>query len=533
VRARAAVGAGLAGASLFIAGAGWMRHVVHEERMRAAELAVRDQVEEFDMVVAAVGETRPTDPLDLAIMGKLGTLSIKEPTIGFTIRDLPGYSYEVVSSDDTVLSSSPDLQAYERDGPVFPTAPRSAHRSDEAAPRSVHRGDELAAYTLRLGDPAPGIRSDLANRTHRVVVGEVYALHLGRAISFDQNKPHLRPPVALLYVLVPTADADSAVADIDRVLLPGVPVAVLLVALVAWFATDRALRPVERMRSQAAEITVTDPDRRLQVPGSRDHLARLATTFNDTLDRLAASAHRQRRFVADAAHELRSPIGSIRAILEVALAVPDSSQRDAIRAAAAEARRLHKLADDLLLLSRLEAESAAGPAGQKPVDLATLVHDQLADRGRIGPVTFVLDADADAVPPVRGTAEHLDRLLANLLDNAERHARTEVRVRLDTDPAGDVVLTVADDGPGIPAADRDRVFNRFVRLDEARDRSHGGAGLGLAIARDICERHGGTLTLAPDGVVDSTASRATGGACFVVRLRPCRPAAADARKAGA
>jgi signal transduction histidine kinase len=323
-----------------------------------------------------------------------------------------------------------------------------------------------------------------------------------------------------------------------------VPAAVLLIALVAWFATDRALRPVERMRAQAAAITAADLDQRLQVPGSRDHLARLAATFNDTLDRLAKAADRQRRFVADAAHELRSPISSMRAILDVALADPDGPDRAALRDAAAEARRLHRLADDLLLLSRLEA---GPPPRCEPVDLGALARAQLADRGRVGPVVFQVDGAVDGVahgaepatgpapgpatgtapgpaaeptpgpatgPVVAGDAAQLDRLLANLLDNAERHAATRVTVSLHAGPAGDVTLAVSDDGPGIPAADRERIFDRFARLDEARTRSDGGTGLGLAIARDICRRHGGTLTVtAADG----------GGARFVASLPAALP----------
>jgi len=340
--------------------------------------------------------------------------------------------------------------------------------------------------------------SRLANGTYQVLSRDIPLVDLSRPGSGCDQVRTAATTMVRLHVLVLPFDAGRAVAAVDRVLLPGVPAAVLLVALVSWLATDRALRPVERMRAMAAQISGSDLDRRLPVPPSGDHLTRLAETLNSTLDRLADSARRQRRFVADDAHELRSPIGSLRVILDTA-----TSPEQALADAAIEVRRLHRLTDDLLLLSTLDS---GAPVEAEEVDLADLAAGNVADRGRLGPPRFQLDVRRPAT--VRGHRGQLDRLLTNLLDNAERHARMLVTVVVAAD--GDWVrLEVADDGPGVPPEDRERVFDRFIRLDTARDRDHGGTGLGLAIARDTCVRHGGSLTV---GTSDA------GGALFVARL---------------
>jgi signal transduction histidine kinase len=244
-----------------------------------------------------------------------------------------------------------------------------------------------------------------------------------------------------------------------------------------------------------AAITASqDLARRVPVPDTHDEIARLARTTNETLAALETSVERQRRFVADASHELRSPIASLRTQLEVAAAHPELLDLDG---AVEDTVRLQHLAADLLLLARLDA-------GEKPndarFDLAALVREQV--EGRSG-----VTVEAQAVE-VAGSRGQLGRVLANLLDNAQRHAGSAVAVSVRRE--GDrVVVEVADDGDGVPAGDRERIFERFVRLDEARARDDGGAGLGLAIARDVAVRHGGTLT-----VRDAP----TGGALFELRL---------------
>ncbi|MEU5627884.1 ATP-binding protein [Streptomyces tendae] len=300
-----------------------------------------------------------------------------------------------------------------------------------------------------------------------------------------------------VYAGAPLSAEHGAVNTALTVMLIGFPLLLAVVAWVTWLVTRRALRPVEGIRREMAAITASeDLARRVPVPGTHDEVARLATTTNETLAALESSVERQRGFVADASHELRSPIASLRTQLEVAAAHPELLDLDG---AVADTVRLQRLAADLLLLARLDA-------GERPaearVDLAALARE--AAEGRTG----VSVRGAEGPVSVAGSRGQLGRVLANLLDNAQRHARSavEVTVRRDGDA---VVAAVADDGDGVPAADRGRIFERFVRLDAARSRDDGGAGLGLAIARDVAVRHGGTLT-----VHDAPA----GGALFELRL---------------
>ncbi|MFE5629372.1 sensor histidine kinase, partial [Streptomyces sp. NPDC056542] len=237
------------------------------------------------------------------------------------------------------------------------------------------------------------------------------------------------------------------------------------------------------------------------VPGARGRRAALrrlragpppkadvaAGPANETLTALESSVERQRRFVADASHELRSPIASLRTQLEVGAAHPELLD---VPGAVEDTVRLQHLAADLLLLARLDAgERLAGA----PVELAAPATEAAA--GRRG-----VTVEAAESVRVSGSRGQLGRVLGNLLDNAVRHARAEVTVTVRRE-GGRAVLGVADDGPGVPEADRERIFERFVRLDDARTRDEGGAGLGLAIARDVAVRHGGTLTVgeAPAG----------------------------------
>ncbi|PJN25693.1 two-component sensor histidine kinase [Kitasatospora sp. CB02891] len=307
-----------------------------------------------------------------------------------------------------------------------------------------------------------------------------------------------------------TADTAEDLTTAALAVLSAVLVAT--VGLLTWRGTGRALRPVEAIRAEVAAIGEGGLERRVPEPGSDDEIADLAHTMNAMLDRLEAAGTRQRRFIADASHELRSPLAVLRTQLEVAHTHPDPDVRAAMVAGALQdTDRLQSLAADLLLLARLDTTGGPGPV--QPVDLAELLRDTVAGRG---PQPHPVDLDApDGVGAVDGNPLWLGRLLTNLLDNAQRHARTGVSVRLRTDPAtGEAVVDVTDDGPGIPPADRDRVFERFTRLDDARSRNDGGAGLGLAIARDIATLYGGTLR------IEATAA----GATFRTRLPGTAPA---------
>ncbi|WP_280215569.1 sensor histidine kinase [Nocardia cyriacigeorgica] len=304
----------------------------------------------------------------------------------------------------------------------------------------------------------------------------------------------------IVYAGASLETAESAVADARRAMLIGLPLLLAVVAAVTWLVTRRALRPVEAIRRELAEIMHGDLSRRVPEPRSRDEIARLAATTNETLAALEKSSERQRRFIADAAHELRSPIASLRTQLEVAQAHPDLLEMDGVLG---DTVRIQQLAADLLLLARLDA-------GEQPradrVDLRALIEQEISHRiGDRIPVEYMLP---DEPIEVSGSRSQLARVLGNLVDNAQRHAATSVRVGL-TRNAGTAVIDVVDDGSGVPEADRERIFQRFVRLDEARSRDDGGAGLGLAIVREVVERHDGAIGVegAPQG-----------GARFVVEL---------------
>ncbi|WP_353944756.1 HAMP domain-containing sensor histidine kinase [Streptomyces sp. HUAS MG91] len=296
------------------------------------------------------------------------------------------------------------------------------------------------------------------------------------------------------------AAEQSAVTTTKTAMLIGFPLLLVVVGGVTYVVTRRALRPVEGIRAEMAAITASqDLGRRVPQPDTHDEVARLAATTNETLAALQESVERQRRFVADASHELRSPIASLRTQLEVGAAHPELLD---VPGAVEDTVRLQELAADLLLLARLDAGERPG-GGE--VDLAALAREELSQRtGDRLPVTVESARSAR----VTGSRGQLARVLGNLVDNAQRHARTEVVVDVGVE-GGAAVLTVADDGAGVPAEERERIFERFVRLDDARSRDGGGAGLGLAIARDVAVRHGGTLTVraAPQG-----------GALFELRL---------------
>jgi signal transduction histidine kinase len=298
------------------------------------------------------------------------------------------------------------------------------------------------------------------------------------------------------------AEVDDTINSITDALLIGFPALVLLVGLLAWYLAGRALRPVEAIRSEAASITGTTIHRRVPVPESGDEVSRLAVTMNEMLDRLEDAATRQRRFVSDASHELRSPVASIRTQLEVALRRPDRDDWAVIaQRVLAEDERLEQAVADLVELARLDEADATTDFVE--VDVDEIVFEECA-RERAVPV----DTTRVSGGRVLGRRDALARVVRNLIDNAARHAESNVVVSLN-DADGTVELVVADDGPGIPPEDRERVFERFTRLDEGRARDAGGMGLGLAVVKSTVERHRGTVE------IDDNPPH---GARFVIRL---------------
>jgi len=289
--------------------------------------------------------------------------------------------------------------------------------------------------------------------------------------------------------LEPVTDSLRPLAAILSVV---VPVLILLVGGTTWRLVGRTLRPVEAIRSQVSEITAAALDRRVPAPATADEIGRLARTMNEMLDRLDTAARRQRAFVADASHELRSPLTTVRTKLEVALDRPGTvAWPDLARGWLAEQARLERLVDDLLLLARLDEHVVE--TAPEVVDLDELVLREARDLAARSPVR--VDVALVGGGRVRGDSERLRRVVSNLLDNAERHAASTIACEL-RNGSGAVEFVVHDDGPGIADEERHRIFERFVRLDEARDRRSGGTGLGLAIVREIVTAHAGTVEAA-------------------------------------
>ena len=310
-----------------------------------------------------------------------------------------------------------------------------------------------------------------------------------------------------LLLAVSVEDDQSTLATVALLLAVAVVAVVALVAAITWWVVGRALRPVERIRAEVDDISADRLDRRVAVPSSGDEIAALAGTMNRMLDRLDAAAAAQRRFVSDASHELRSPLATIRQHAELAQLHPDATSVDDLAEVVHdEGLRMQELVDALLLLTRLDEHAVIH---EEPVDLDDLA---IAEVRRLRAGSAQVDGSGIQAARVRGDVRLLGRLVRNLADNAARHARSAVAIGvLERD--GHVLLTVDDDGPGVPAAERERIFERFVRLDEARARDAGGSGLGLAIVRAIAEAEGGSVR-----VEDSP----LGGARFAVVL-PAAP----------
>ncbi|TFB16410.1 HAMP domain-containing histidine kinase [Microbacterium sp. 3H14] len=290
-----------------------------------------------------------------------------------------------------------------------------------------------------------------------------------------------------LVLAVAIDDDAETLATVATLLAIAVPLLLLLVAVTTWLVVGRALRPVERIREEVDGITAERLHQRVPVPETADEIAALATTMNGMLDRLDAAATAQRRFVSDASHELRSPLATIRQHAELAQAHPEvTSIGELAEVVSEEGLRLQGIVESLLLLARLdEGASTRGEA----VDLDDIA---LGEVRRLRAAGLDVDGSGIAAARVHADPRLLGQLVRNLADNAVRHSRG--RVAIGVVPAdGHVFVMVEDDGAGVPLEERERIFERFVRLDEARSRDAGGSGLGLAIARGIAVSAGGTL----------------------------------------
>jgi signal transduction histidine kinase len=280
--------------------------------------------------------------------------------------------------------------------------------------------------------------------------------------------------------------------NVTRLLAIGLPVLLVLVAVATWKAVGRALAPVAAIRGEVARISAAELHRRVPQPPGTDEIARLAATMNQMLTRLERAQESKQRFISDASHELRSPVASIRQHAEVALAHPGrTSVAELAETVLAEDLRVQRLVEDLLLLARVDEYTLQ--LRHQPVDVDDLVFDEA--RHLRATTDLRIDTTAVSAGRVDGDPAGLRRVLRNLGDNAARHARGRIAFAL-ADDGSHVALSVDDDGPGIPPTDQERVFERFVRLDDARARHDGGTGLGLAIVAELVSAHGGRVSAA-------------------------------------
>jgi heavy metal sensor kinase len=332
--------------------------------------------------------------------------------------------------------------------------------------------------------------------------GERYTIVLGHRLGALEEDLGLIRKAALLAVVIAVAGA----------------------GLGGWVLAGRSLAPVVAMCDQARQIGAGELQKRLAAANPRDELGTLAGTFNDLLDRLAGSFDRQRQFMADASHELRTPLSIVRNAATVTLEKerPPDEYRQALRVVSEESRRLSRLVEDMMTLAR--ADTGHHPLRPNRFCLAELMAEVARASAMLGRprgvgVVFHLGGEA----PMFGDEDLVRRMLLNLVENAVAHAPTGTEVTLGLAREAQVwTVSVQDHGPGIPASEQTRVFDRFHRVERAEASVHPGAGLGLAIARWIAEAHGGTLSLAASDA---------GGTTFVAHLPadvPSRPAAPSA-----
>jgi heavy metal sensor kinase len=315
----------------------------------------------------------------------------------------------------------------------------------------------------------------------------------------------------VLRVSRPEAPVQAELREVLAVLLFGLPLVVALAGVGGYVLARRALRPIDDLAADARRISADRLHARLSVPNQHDEIGRLAAVFNDTLARLEASFEQLRRFTADASHELRTPLAVVRGVGEATLANRRTAPEyeEAIGGMLEEIDRLSTLVDTLLRLSRGDAGTIR--LSREPVDLAALARDVAASLAVLAEErrqTVSVTAE-----PVVASVDRLvvREALASVLDNAIKYSPDGTPIEIGVCPDGDdhAVIAVADRGPGVAAEHRGRIFDRFFRVDEGRSRDHGGAGLGLAIARWAVEIHGGAISVEP---------RAGGGAEFRLRL---------------
>jgi signal transduction histidine kinase len=432
-------------------------------------------------------------------------------TLGTVSFDLVVGRTLVENIDDVAAEHAEDVAALASQSGLPDTLALGA--GDDAVVQVVDDAGRVVAAstnvpgTVRLGDFRPRGREPVAQTVEALPIADddderfrVLALR-----RMSEEGP------LTIYVATSLEPVETTMAILRGVTLVGVPVLAALVAATTWVVVGRALAPVEAIREQVADISANALEKRVHVPETADEVSRLAITMNTMLERLQAAADKQRRFIADASHELQTPLATVRTQLEVAVVHPRATEWPRTAALVLEENHLmERLVRDLLYLARAD-EGAPGRASTL-VNLDDVVLTEVARRRGDTRVRF----DTSGVSPanVLGRMNDLGRAVSNLLENAVRYASEVINVSL-THYQERVILAIQDDGPGIPLEHRRAVFERFTRLDAARSRDGGGSGLGLAIVHEIIERHGGTVTVAESSVgarlvVDLPAAPSTG-----------------------
>jgi signal transduction histidine kinase len=412
----------------------------------------------------------------------------------------------VQAIDESLVQRADNIQVAVLDGVLGAQLPTDGDPEDTflqllgPGGRVMASSANAATLPAAAAPPGPGQREAVTNVSGFPLSSGDFRV-LVRRLSGDEG--------AFLVVGKNLDDVAESVEALTTSLAIAIPLVTALLGVLVWWLTGRVLRPVEAIRAEVADIGGDELHRRVPDPQTDDEIAQLARTMNDMLWRVEQATERQRRFVADASHELRGPLTRLRSNLEVAITHPGAvADEELLPGLLGDVADLQKLVEDLLFLARSEAGSLTVPDG--PVDLDDLV---LAEAKRLRARGSVrVDVSKVSAARTSGDGGQLARAVTNLGSNAERHATSVVSFEL-RELDGRCELIVADDGPGIPAEHRDEVFKRFARLDEARSRDRGGAGLGLAIVQDIMTRHSGT--------VDIESATPT-GARFVVDLPRAR-----------
>ena len=382
---------------------------------------------------------------------------------------------------------------------------------DQALDRRVQGAVELIEETSREGGGIPAIQDELGEYADSVPEGRLIRVtgpNGQRIFPIDAPAPLPTRGYRILrrsdyvlgrpYTIIAAASLESTedlLARLRWLMLLSIPITLIAAALGGYAISRQALSPVDAMTSEAAAIGIGNLSRRLVVPRTGDELERLASTWNHMLDRLESAVKQLTQFTADASHELRTPVALIRTTAELALRRPRTADdyREALHQVVEESERTSRLVDDLLTLARADAGRAL--LSTEPLDLTLLVRDVCEQGMILGAARHVEVHTETPLKPVtvQGNPPALRRLLFILLDNAIKYTpeggKVTVSLRNDASP----VLSVADTGIGIPPEALPHVFERFFRADPSRNRDLGGAGLGLAIARWIAERHNATI----------------------------------------